>query len=280
MKRIFITYGDSGYEAAKIKLCDEALETSEFDDVIAYGRDNLSKELMDSDVINIKRGGGLWSWKPDIIYKTMLTASDGDLIVYCDAGCTVSSCNEWSKYWMKLEKADIIAQRIIMRTDKWTRKEILDYFNSTGKWWQKNYQYLATTILISVSDFSRLFISEWRDIVINHPNLICDVKKEEMVFQHPTFVENRHDQSVYSALIYKYLNNETTHDKIYAQWEHIEDFDPFFRQAIRATRARTGNTESSSKHIKRMMKRIIKDFILKPFYFIPMENVYSILNRL
>lgn len=274
MKHIFITYGDSGYEAAKVRICEEAKATREFDEIISYGREDLSEELLQSDIINIKRGGGLWSWKPDVILTTMEKFQDGDAIVYCDAGCTLYPSKEWNEYWKKLEHHDIIAQRIYQRTDHWTRKETLDFFKTNGKKWLRCFQYQATPIF-KITPFARMFVKEWRDLMISHPELAMDVVEDERPKQHKGFIENRHDQAIYSALIYKYLADTKTKNKIFTQWEHIEDYDPFRKQAIRATRMRQGQKESLKLLIKRCVKRIIKDYILCPFVYLPRQMWYS-----
>ena len=136
---------------------------------MSCGRSDLSSDLLAVKVINRKRGGGLWSWKPDIILSTMESHEDGDIIVYCDAGCTIYPSPEWKKMWRKLEAHDIIAQRIFQRTENWTRKEIIDYFQSNGTSWLKCFQYQATVIVVVVSDFTRKFIREWRNLMIEYP---------------------------------------------------------------------------------------------------------------
>lgn len=275
MKRIFITYGDNGYELAKAKICEEARTTGEFDDIISYGRDDLSEELLHSEIINIKRGGGLWSWKPAVILSTIEKYSDGDIIVYCDAGSTLYPSKEWKRYWEKLKNHDLIAQRLYMRTDNWTRKELLDFFKENGRGWPCSYQYQATIIFLVISDFTRKFVKEWRDLMIYHPILAMDVTEEELSLQHKGFIENRHDQAIYSALVYKCLVGSETKNKVYTQWEHTEDYDPFCKQAIRATRMRHGQKEPLNLLIKRCVKRIIKDYILCPFVYSPRQMWYS-----
>lgn len=275
MKHIFITYGDTGYEAAKAKIVQGAKDTGEFDEIHAYRREDLSDVLLASDVIKIKRGGGLWSWKPDVILSTMEQAQEGDIIVYCDAGCTLYPSKEWKRYWKKLETHDILAQRIYQRVDKWTRKELLDMFPSNGDNWKHCYQYLATVIALRVCEFSRNFVKEWRNMMILNPDIVMDVTPEERVFQHPTLIENRHDQALYSSIVYKYLSNHETKERIYTQWEHIEDLDLLCKQAIRATRLRQGEQESASHKRIAIVKRLIKDFCLKQFYYAPLQWWHS-----
>lgn len=270
MAAIFITYGDSKFKVAREKLVSAARSLNIFDDVIGYSENDVSEELAASSVFREKRGGGLWSWKPDTILTTMNKMQDGDILVYCDAGCSLQKCGEWAKYWHILSKYDVCAQRILQRTDVWTRKSVLDFFRrANGEKWKRQYQFCATIIIIKVTPFTRNFVSEWRSLMINHPELVVDVtdKTEEK----KCFKENRHDQAIYSALVYKYLGT----DKIYTMWEHIEDMDIFRKQAIRAARLRDGEEESFAKKIKSAFKRIVKDFLFKPFYYIPLQYYYQ-----
>lgn len=255
MKKYIITYGDEKCKSARMRFVQNALNLNIFDEVIGYSENDISSELQRSSIIKEKRGGGLWSWKPDIILTTLNNMEDGDYLVYCDAGCTVYNAKEWNLYWKHLESHDIIAQRIYQRTDRWTRKNILEYFNlSNAKYWTKCYQYQAT-IILKATPFTRMFIREWRTLMIQHPEMVKDVTPEEKKHESSKLKENRHDQAIYSSLIYKYLNNEKTSKLIYTQWEHLEDYDLFHRQAIRATRLRNGEKEKLSKLITGIVKK-------------------------
>lgn len=275
MKKIFITYGDLGYEKAKNKIVSEAKMTGEFTDFYAFDRKDLSHELLTSSIINIKRGGGLWSWKPDVILSTMKNYQLGDYIVYCDAGCSIYLSNEWKNIWNKLDIHDIIVQRSFHKSYKWTRREIIEYVNIPSRDWLFQYQYLATVIIIKISDFTLKLIEDWRNIMINSPQCAMDVGKEQLLEQHSGFIENRHDQAIYSALIYKYLNNNDFKNRIYTQWERFENYDFVYKQAIRATRLRLGQKEKPKVRFIAGLKRLIKDFILKPFYYSPIQWWYG-----
>ena len=273
--KVFITYGDTSFEAAKERIVEEAKRTGVFDIVRAFGREDLSEELLNSDIIKVRRGGGLWSWKPDILLTTMQQCQDGDLLVYCDAGCTLYCSKEWSCIWQKLEHHDLIAQRIFQRTDQWTRRELLEAFaKDCGPGWPKCYQYQAT-IILKISPFTRRLVREWRELMITKPLLASDVNEQERIMQHSTFIENRHDQAIYSAIVYKYLRIPETAKKIYTQWEHIENLDIVYPQAIRATRLRQGETETTAHRRKAIVKRCIKDYIYKPFYYAPLQWWYN-----
>lgn len=247
MNKVLITYGDSAFEESKKRICREAMQTSVFDSIIPYGPQDITKELQESKVFSVKRGGGLWSWKPDIILKTMNKLNDGDLLFYCDAGCTLQKSKEWTDvYFRDLQQFDIRAIKIYQRNKKWIRKEIIDYFNNNPENWLNQFQVCAT-IAIKVTPFTRDFVKEWRNLMIKYPKFVMDVTCEEKDYQFPCFIENRHDQALYSALIYKYLSNGL----ICLPWEHIEGVDPYRRQAIIATRLKSG--EVLSQNFKSMI---------------------------
>lgn len=254
MKKYFITYGDEKFTKAKERILQEAKLTMWFDSVTGYGVEDISDELKDTGLMDIPRGGGLWAWKPDVILKTLEGMKYGDILVYADSGCTLQPCKEWERIGKILNKYDIIAQNIYQKTDKWTRKEILNEFKSNPRGWEQDMQFCATVIILKKTEFSVGFIREWRDLIISNPEYIKDVKPKEKVYQHKNFFENRHDQSIYSALIYRHLSSE----KIYRQWERIEDYNPFRLQAVRATRLRNGEKFGHSSNLKGSFKRIFK----------------------
>lgn len=277
MTKYFITYGNAKFELAKKRIEQEAINLNIFDKIILYSEKDISEELKNSDVFKEKRGAGLWSWKPDVIKSTLAKMNDGDYLVYCDAGCSLYKSREWQKYFKMLEQHDILAQRIYQRNDKWSRKNILEYFKkSNPQNWEKCYQYLATVIILKATPFTRQFFTEWRNLMMEHPEMVKDVNQVERQFENNSFIENRHDQALYSALVYKYTSNGNFNQKILTKWEHIEDCDLIFKQAIRATRLRNGETkETTKRHIIAISKRLAKDYLLRPFKYAPLQWYYN-----
>lgn len=265
------------FELAKKRIEQEAINLNIFDKIILYSEQDISEELKNSDVFKEKRGAGLWSWKPDVIKSTLAKMSDGDYLVYCDAGCSLYKSREWHEYFKMLEQHDILAQRIYQRNDKWSRKNILEYFKkSNPQNWGKCYQYLATVIILKATPFTRQFFTEWRNLMMEHPEMVKDVNQEERQYEGSSFIENRHDQALFSALVYKYASNGNFDQKILTKWEHIEDFDIIFKQAIRATRLRNGETkETTKRHIIAIFKRLAKDYLLRPFKYAPLQWYYN-----
>jgi len=276
--RYFVTYGDAFFEGTMHRLIEQVKGLGLFDKICSFSPDKVSSTVKQSEIFRIKRGGGLWIWKPDIIYSVLCDSEENDIIIYCDAGCSVYKSKEWNKYFELLDRYDIIVQKIFQKTYEWTRKELIrDFTPSNGTRWELSYQFQAT-ILLKNTSFTRQFVKEWRDYMLRYPEYYLDVEYSDMSNQHTGFIESRHDQSIYSALVYKYLNEKDKARKIYVMWEHIEDKDIIFNQAIRATRIRS--TKQNNNETKAVLKRLIKDYIYKPLVIVPTELIYKIRRKL
>ena len=156
------------------------------------------------------RGFGYWFWKPRLIQQTMSRVADGELILYVDGGCRLGLVGNsithladrlqtsQNKYFMAVpfpnheyvfSKADLI-DAIQLPSHK--KESILE-----------SHQLQAGIMLIHVSPESRKIVSQWVDIM--HPDrfhLFDDTPS--VIPNHPDFVENRHDQSVFSLLMKKH----------------------------------------------------------------------------
>jgi hypothetical protein len=42
-----------------------------------------------ADLLTLKRGGGYYCWKAEILLQQLDMADEGDIIIYSDAGCTL-----------------------------------------------------------------------------------------------------------------------------------------------------------------------------------------------
>lgn len=259
MKRYLITFGDESFRDSMKRIKQEALKCEVFDEILCFSPKDVSEDLRNSCVYKIKRGFGLWSWKPDVILQTLLRMEDGDILVYADSGCSLYPSKEWVKYFSLLEHNDILAFRTHHKNIEWTRKSIIDFFGF-DKSWYKLFQYAATVIFFKKNSSSLQFVERWRAIMMNFPSLVQDVPPEKIKDENPAFIENRHDQAVFSALVY-----ENKLCSINCIWEHFEGYDLLRKQCVRATRLKN-NEHDSSKTIIKGIKRFIKDYIFIPYY--------------
>ena len=176
--------------------------------VVAEGEDQLFDTFYEefSDFVNQNpRGYGYWLWKPFIIFHYMKRLSPGDILVYCDIGCELSSAGakKFSGYEKILDNLDFLTFSTFNRQPEsyWCKKELLDEFKLSGCLIQEE-QVAATFFMLKVSDFSINLVNEWLDLAKSE-NFIY-INDHCTIDQLPEFIEHRHDQAIFSMLIKKY----------------------------------------------------------------------------
>jgi hypothetical protein len=264
VKKHLITYGDKKYAQSVQRIKQEAASLNVFDEIVAYSLADLGEDILQCEAIQHERGGGYWSWKPYIIWLTLQKMDEGDIVVYCDAGCTLNKSKEWSKWFNVLNTHDIIALLIHQRNENYCRKNVLDYFKTNPGNWEKAYMASATTITAKKNERALHFFEAWKNIMLNHPELVLDVPNEEKHLERANFVENRHDQSVFSGLIYMHKNTMP----VYMQWENYVNAS-LSKRAIVATRISDIGCRSSTK-IPEYLKYYAKK-ILDVIYYSPVQ---------
>ncbi len=257
---VFVTFSSTGYEWAKDRICKEALDSGYFDKTIAINESQLTPELLNSQTFHTKRGYGLYSWKPDTIFQALNQCSEGDIVVYCDAGCTITRANEWYTIFKFLDTYDILGFRLRQRNFRWTRNSVFKHFASDIHFnWKDDFQIGANFLVVKNNENGRKFINEWRKIMISRLDLCGDITPEEKYTEDTRLVKNQCDQTILTALMYKYeeLGAATS------IWEHFEGKDPFKGQAIRASRLRKEGDPDLSVGISGIVKMVVKTY----FYF-------------
>lgn len=258
---IFTTFTSTGYEPARDKIVKEVTANGRFDKVYTYNETELTPELLASPTFKIKKGLGHYSWKPDIIWQTLNSVNEGDIVVYLDAGCSVYDCKEWDVFFQYLQNYDILAFRLHQRNYNWTRKSVFEHFSSIIETnWRDGFQIGANALMVKKSLEGLSFVTEWRNYMINRLDLCGDVCVDELSDEDPRLKENRYDQTILTALVYKYIQKGC----VKTVWEHFEGEDIFREQAFKATRRR--NLESVDKTVRfsGKMKCFIKQYLFYP----------------
>lgn len=210
---------------------------NDFDDKLKIYINNLLKK-------NKKRGYGFWFWKPYLIKKMMNNINDNDIIHYIDVGCHIiknknKKFNEYLNFLIE-EKNWILPFQYYFDENqrnnginyperqeyKYTKSDLLKYFNFiNSKEITDTPQFWAGNIFIKKNHESKEFLSEWINIMYNNSHLVDDSISK--INNHQDFIENRHDQSVFSLLCKKYkLNSFSAYECDWAiknnkrTWEH------------------------------------------------------------
>ena len=215
MKRIFIAYADAALAYSLKRIGRQARRLQIFDEVILYTPADLSEEIKTHPLMQYRRGGGYWIWKPWLIQKTLREHTSGDIVVYADAGSTLRKSPEWERLFGLMDRYDTLCFQYAetvpefarwgnacTRIKYWTKKSALtyldNYFHDPG--YRENCKVMGGLLFMKNPDNSLL--RQWLDITLNHPELIVDPTEEEMKDQEPGFAYHKHEQSIITALAY------------------------------------------------------------------------------
>lgn len=188
-----------------IRFHNQAKESNFFDNIFIYNEYNLPKDEKFEALLSHKlvpsRGFGYWCWKPFIILKTLENLKDGDILVYADIGCHINKEGEKLFY----EYLDIVIEhkalcfKMQFLESCWTKSDLFNYF---GKLNDKNItnssQRMATICIFEKNDINLEFVNKWLQVFYDDFSLVDDTPSK--LPNLDGFIENRHDQSVFSIL--------------------------------------------------------------------------------
>ena len=219
-KLYFITYGTKNFDTAAKHLIKLAKESNFFEECIYFKPQNLEIEFKEKfkDIFALPRGAGYWIWKHKIIFDTLKNVNDGDLVIYSDSGSSFNSKAK-KRFFEYIEMLNdskfgnfrIQCEKQYIEKD-WTTKELFSYFNiDLDSGIANSTQLEATQMIFKKSRDSIDYFNEYSDVINHNMYLISDEFNSNN--QVESFVENRHDQSIFSLLSKKRgcvaIENET-----------------------------------------------------------------------
>ena len=222
---VLLAFASNDLKRSINRLSTQARESNFYSKIKIFNSNNLPKDLASKlDYllsINKKRGYGYWIWKPYLIKKIFDEIQYGDVINYLDIGChivkeNVLKFNEYLDFINTDDKWILPFQyhsnfnyqnkqiSFPERLEKaYTKGDLLDYFGYySNENIIKSPQYWAGCIFIKKTDKSINFINQWLEVFDKNFDLIDDSISK--IKNYSDFVENRHDQSVYSLLCKRY----------------------------------------------------------------------------
>lgn len=197
--KYFINYASGGFFNSQ----NEGLQSaSRFGfESIGYTDSDIDDDFKSkySNILNSKRGGGYWIWKPYIILDMFNKMSDGDYLVYMDSGANF--IKDPSEYLEMIDDKGILAFSMIQKTSKWTKGDCFFYVNREDKESFKDENQLqGTYIFFRKCEYSVNFVKKWL-YYCTLTGLVTDEPNRKMN-NFDDFIEHRHDQSIFSLLCY------------------------------------------------------------------------------
>jgi hypothetical protein len=174
------------------------------------------REKMKSHLIHGSRGYGYWCWKPQIVLQLLREMNEGDILLYVDVGCHLNpeGIDRLKEYFELAEKYGIVGFQARQIDDalhndfsthflldrEWCKGDLLDYFGVRHNSSIVNSGQIGSGIfLVKKSAAAVRFFEEFRQVYFDRYEL-CD-DSPSISPNLPGFIENRHDQSIFSLLV-------------------------------------------------------------------------------
>lgn len=195
MKVIAINYADRGYFLNQKNNSAMALRFGATH-AVEYNVDSIDSEFRAryADILSANIGAGYWLWKPYIIWKTLISCQQGDVVVYTDSGSNfigdftplVRLCLEEDVIVFELEQ--------IHKERMWSKKQCFEKMNLLQPQYTDSPQRLAGFQLHRRCQRSIEFVSEWLHWCTSDRLITDDITSANF----PEFREHRRDQSLLS----------------------------------------------------------------------------------
>ncbi|MCP4132625.1 MAG: hypothetical protein GY754_16795 [bacterium] len=222
MKINFLTYGNHIYTRALKRIKQEAERFGIFENIHVYEPHKLNKQFLKrfSEILNASHGGGYWIWKPCIINEVLTIISDGDYLVYADAGCTINrnGIKRWQEYieMTELSEYGCLSFQMNHSERNWTKMDVFDYFNiDIDSDTAISGQLIGGIILLKKCSHSLMLVNKWLSVLYENPLLFTDHCYNK---QHEEFVAHRYDQSIFSVIRKLYGSVIIPDETYYSDW--------------------------------------------------------------
>ena len=208
----FISFADNKYQKTLERIKQEALSSNFFDEVKIFTESDLPDDIRNYCNTN-GRGYGYWIWKPYFVNKVLNEIKDDDILIYCDAGCTINpEGKERFNHYIELIKNDDnanISFQMNHLEKRFSKGDLFKYFDSYDQ--LDTGQIANCTIILRKNKHTSDIVKLWYETCVNKKNLIDD--SGSIYPNDPIFFDHRHDQSVFSIIRKKYgtifLDDET-----------------------------------------------------------------------
>jgi hypothetical protein len=202
-----INYGNEPYSKMQKFQSYTAKRFGVFDKIIEFSDKDVAKDSgffnANKKILSIKKGNGLFLWKPYIIFKTLQTLNQDDFLIYCDVDTIFLDSILPLIGLMDKENKDIIVFDSPNKEYQYTKYNLCLELGLTDKAITETRQRYASYSVWRKTDFSLFFAKEWLDTCCQY-DLICD----DVTAYHPIFgkefIHNLQDQSIFSLLSKKY----------------------------------------------------------------------------
>ena len=206
-KIVGISYSNKLYKASQLLNKKTAYKVGKVDEYYSYGPndiDNTFKEK-NKDILSRERGNGYWLWKPYFILKTLKEKlNNGDFLIYTDAQIIYTDRVDKLIDFLKERKAEMWAERLACCIEKeYSKRDAFVLIGVDQPFYTNTNQYIASYQIYKKTILTEKFLEDYL-YYCRDKRIITDEPNSMGLPNYNIFIDNRHDQTVFSLLIKKY----------------------------------------------------------------------------
>lgn len=207
MSIFFLCFSNNGYnDCGKSRLINQAQELEIFDKILSKNESDIP-EFIDKHkkfISDHPQGYGLWIWKPKIIFDTLLTLKDNDILIYCDTGIHINKHGKdrLKEYLEKLKEKDMIVFHTSMKylAQNFVKMDaIMSYYPKFLD--EINVYTYAGLMVIKKTKTTEIFFKDWLDLCENYDFLNRENSKKYN--ESHLFIGNDCDNGLFNLCLSK-----------------------------------------------------------------------------
>jgi hypothetical protein len=220
-KYYFLVYNDNTHINYLEQLINSVKKYGKEFEIIIFNKNDIDNDFFykNINILNCSRGGGYWLWKPYIINNILNKINDNDIIFYLD-----------SKYYFTEEFSDLYKEYMINNDILiWKNKpneptyflkrlckmDVILKYNMYDKFLIENVEECWAGAMIIKKNINTInYIHEWLNMCCIYEDITDFPSKSK---NDDTFIEHRHDQSLFGIIVHKYNIKMSFFEKKYLQ---------------------------------------------------------------
>jgi hypothetical protein len=227
--KILINYADEKYKRTQKFNSWTGKHIGKLDKVFSFGPKDIDIDFYNDNkqILNEKRGNGLWLWKPYFILKVMEESQDGDIIFYSDSGAFFIRNIDHLIQTIDLEKKIWVSDIPLLEVC-FTKPSCFQIMKCETNDFKLTNQIQATFFMAINCKETRNFVKKWLTLCCNNDLLSSEEGKKEENNSGKQFVSHREDQSILSLLCKKEeikAHLDPTHRGKYPEWYKKEEYE-------------------------------------------------------
>ncbi|MBD5470163.1 MAG: hypothetical protein HDR19_03355 [Lachnospiraceae bacterium] len=198
------------YMPSAVFQLETAKSKGKVDRVICYNIDkDIDDEFKEKNKALLASGQGrrkgYYVWKSYFVDRAVKSIAYGDYLIYMDAAGFYykRSVHEIIRYMEKNNIEMIVSRRYKYLEKHWTKRDVFVYMDCDSEQYWNQYQCMSGFFVAKKTKKLEMIVNEWLKYS-QDARIISDAPNTCGKDNYGGFVENRHDQSIFSLLMTKY----------------------------------------------------------------------------